>query len=328
MTRFMNSTAGVAGERPDPGEGLPGPARAKLTALRDRLEDARSLTQAASDKVSEAREIWQHAVRQLGIANGAAGHPLAEDHPARKLAQDRIDKARLTLDRLAAATDERAAKAAPIAHLVQAIDRYLRDLPEVKPIKAAPVQLKGKESLADAVERLRTERAKLAAQLHTVKSAPIPSADSKRKARAAIDDLAKRGTPDIRALIEWGGPITWPLVDKRAQLSGFVQAEGEPALYGQAIGEAVDVPALLAWTLKPALTAALDAEVDRHSDDAAALTDAERAKRTAALLAQILECEHQECWLIEQSEGRLEYRPDCDPRAVLSIDGPAPKAEF
>jgi hypothetical protein len=56
MTRFMNYTpAGGAaigdaptgpawvpvraGERPDPGEGLPDQARAKLNALRDRLED-------------------------------------------------------------------------------------------------------------------------------------------------------------------------------------------------------------------------------------------------------------------------------------------------
>jgi hypothetical protein len=107
-----------------------------------------------------------------------------------------------------------------------------------------------------------------------------------------------------------------------------VQAEGEPALYGQAIGEAVDVPALLAWTLKPALIAAIEAAIDAESDDAEALTDIERSKRTAALAAQILDCERQECWLVEQSEGRLDYRPDTDPRAVLSIDGPSPKADY
>ena len=270
-------------------------------------------------------------MRQIGIANGAAGYTLDEDHPARKLAQDRIDRTRLALDRLAAATEERRAKADPVAHLIQAIDRYLRDLAgtELKAIKAAAVQLKGKESLADAIDRVRNERAKLAAQLITVKSAPIPSKDAKAKARAAIDDLAQRGTPDIRALIEGSGPITWPLVDTRAQLSGFVQGvEGAPTLYGQAIGEAIDVPALLGWAIKPALIAALDAEIDSQSDDAAALTDAERAKRTAALLAQILDCERQECWVIEQSDGRLEYRPDVDPRAVLGLEGPAPKAEF
>jgi hypothetical protein len=140
------------------------------------------------------------------------------------------------------------------ASLTLSLAARVSELPEgtqLKPVKDGPVQLKGKESLADAVERLRVDRGKLAAQLHTVKSAPIPSKDAKAKARAAVDDLAQRGTPDIRGLIEWGGPITWPQVDTRAQLSGFAQAEGQPTLCGQAIGEAIDVPALLLGRLSP-----------------------------------------------------------------------------
>ena len=128
--------------------------------------------------------------------------------------------------------------------------------------------------------------------------------------------------------IEWGGPITWPQVDTRAQLGGFVQSEGLPTLYGQVIGEAVDAPAMLAWMHRDAMTKAIDAEISAQSDDAAALSDGERAKRTAVLLDQILQCERQECWLIEQSDGRLEYRPDVDPRACLAIDGPALESDL
>ena len=60
--------------------------------------------------------------------------------------------------------------------------------------------LQKRETLPDAVERCRRRIRELDADLHRVASAPWPSAETKRRARAEIEAIAARGELILRAL--------------------------------------------------------------------------------------------------------------------------------
>jgi hypothetical protein len=88
-----------------------------------------------------------------------------------------------------------------------------------------------------------------------------------------------------------------------------------------------DTLALIAWLLPDRLIAALDREIDEVADDKAALTLEQRRKAEAEILADMLATEREECALIEiaQTQGiAIDYRTDCDARAILDIEWVAP----
>jgi hypothetical protein len=194
------------------------------------------------------------------------------------------------------------------------VERFLR---ETRGPLAAH-QRKVKVPPGATVEGQRAALRELAADLHEVRSAPVPSSAVKARIREQVDALAERGCPNVHHILEGSDAgILWNMLTLRANINGHAATEGMPAVVGIAQTSTPDAFALLAWLAKDALIARLEAEVDEQSDDAAALGDDERAEKEDALLQRMLECERIEELLCE-AEG-AERRPDGDARAVLGI---------
>jgi hypothetical protein len=69
------------------------------------------------------------------------------------------------------------------------------------------------ETIVDAIERYRLRLRELKADIHRVRSSPLPSADAKAQVRAQITALAESARPNVDAAIEHGLPITSDRVD-------------------------------------------------------------------------------------------------------------------
>jgi hypothetical protein len=90
-----------------------------------------------------------------------------------------------------------------------------------------------------------------------------------------------------------------------------------------AFHETVDVIGLFASLLKPTLISALDALVDAEADDPASLSHEDRQLRTAEIMGDLLSAERDEAsltWLAQSQGLPVEFRPDINPLAILSIE--------
>jgi hypothetical protein len=178
----------------------------------------------------------------------------------------------------------------------------------------APKLLKN-ETLMDAIERLRRRGRELVADLHRVQSAPYPSAHAKQRARAEVEALAARGAISVDRLLEHDAPLEFPTTLLRSD----VVRSAAPAL---AFGEVPDVLGVVAWLHRDALIKRLDAEIDAEADDKEALSHADRQKRSAEVLSDLLEVERHEASLVWRAQSErlpAEHRADCDPRAILGV---------
>jgi hypothetical protein len=308
---------------------LPVEARQKLDGLRERRDELLAIARDLGDKCEAARleKIeFERALRHMRDAD-VAGH-LNDDDPRVLRARERIAAADAELRRFEDRRDARTAEWTPLGQLIDATERWLQSLPGDAVIEPAEVEtpklLKG-ETPSAAVDRLRRKRRDLIADLAQVEAAPITSTTARALVKAEVEALAARGRPDLYGTIEHAEPIRWPESRISAPLVGFAQSEGQPMLQGTATAKVSDALALIAWMYRDDLLAALDAEVDAVADDAAALTDDERAARKADILTSVLEYERAEVALIDEIGGAVAFRPDTDPRALLAVTGPAPQ---
>jgi hypothetical protein len=323
--------------------GLPQAASAKLARWRQDDEDARALASSLFDRQAEVRVEQQRLGAML--RNQQRDLELDDNHPAIKELQGQVDRATREIRELGERINAIHARRSPLFRRLEAWlsgvpNRTVRveDSPqqhhqsglvtvstghfEVSPIPAhdRPVkaELKRGETLAGAVDRVRKEMAELRADLHAVRSAPIPSAVAKRMVREQIEALAR--APNVLPTIEAGLPLGWP---QRTMRGDFLGAAAGVAATGRAAVSGPDGLAVLCWLHRDALIERLEAEVDDLSDDSPALCDEERAEREAALLLAILEAERVEESFIEQAEAvagqTIARRPDADPRAVLGL---------
>ena len=161
--------------------------------------------------------------------------------------------------------------------------------------------------------------------LRAVETAPIHSSIVKAKVRAEIEAIAERGEPDLYRLLEGGDAIRWPQNFTRLDITAVAMMAGAPFVKGTAGGDLPDALAIDIWRNKSAWISRLEKLVDQIADDANALSDEERAIRSADILDQILSVERQEEALTEMAGGDVLRRADLDPRAFLGVEGPAPK---
>lgn len=309
---------------------LPANAKAKLEALRERRDELHAVINDLAEKVEQARLTKFEHERHLRSLQSRDILPqaLPDDDPAVVRQREKIEAADAELRRLEDRRDARSAEWQGLGQPVDAAERWLASLPPDAVLEPAEVEvpkLNKSETPTTGVDRLRRKRRDLLADMQAVDAAPITSTTAKAKVRAEIEALADRGRPDLFGTIEHGDAIRWPESSISAPLLGFVAADGAPQLQGHAHAKVADSLALVAWLYKGDLLAALDAEVDSISDDAAALTDEERAARRADIAASVLDCERAECSLVESIGGAVAYRPDTDPRALLAVIGPAPQ---
>lgn len=342
---------------------LPALPQKKLRDMRQALDDFLLLSRDASDKWNEvlkrkndadtalliltdhdAASRWGSAIVYKPadidyVAASPNAHEGETPHESSRLSPLRSAMANLARAKteLAIATDLRDARAhrsGQLSAIIRNCETYLKSQTRGISLKEHPpieVDLKKSETISSAIDRARKEIAKLGADLHSIRSAPIPSSVVKARARAQIGGMAADGRPDCFAAIESGEPIKFPHTNYRADT--FLNAYGVQGL--MIVDGVVDtnMPStfgVMAWLFTDQLTSKVESWIDQCADDANALSDADRAKKLAATHAEILEVERQEEALIEMAATQgheVGRRPEADPRAVLGIDGPPSKLD-
>lgn len=309
---------------------LPAEAARRLIELKERREDARAIDFSLADEEYELHTDVMRSrhrlkdikkrVRTLKYDPSPAAEENAEegeDHPAfiaekRKLAQledklrrvqARREKARTILD--------------PVGRVVTNIEDYLSSrsgFSKVKPVTPA----KG-----ETVQSVSRRIADLRADLGAVEAAPALSSEAKARAIADIDLLAKHGAISVAEAIEHRSALQLP----RGKVT-IVGANKDGSLNTwdmQLVGPEM---ALLAWLFRDELIQRVHREIDAIANDEKALSREERAERIAHISSEILQEERTLAAIIWREELHELWPADIDPRAVLSIDGPAPEKSW
>jgi hypothetical protein len=263
----------------------------------------------------------ENRIKELQMPRGVGGFGLADDTPQVVAERQKLDRKRADQRRLASIYEDRAATWQHAANLVRVIEQAMAARRSGCVAAMVVTEPPGyKNSIIDTVESRRRRGRELQADLAKVRAAPWPSALAKQKMRARIAQLAEAGAPHASDAIDHDEPIEFR--------TGTVQvriANVDPSAVG--FVALPDTLALIAWLHRDTLIAALDREIDEVADDKAALTLEQRRKAEAEILADMLATEREECALIEiaQTQGTaIDYRTDCDPRAILGIEWVAP----
>ncbi|MFD2185004.1 hypothetical protein [Rhodoplanes azumiensis] len=249
------------------------------------------------DKLSRARS-YQIADREK-----------ARDHAAVAELRREVDVIAKRAAGIAEQRDRATERWQEVAGLVRRLADFVLEAPRGKGFRDLAIEAPTipNSDLHGALEGRRRRLRELVADAHRVRSAPRPSAAARELIRREIDRIAERGRPDVTHAVEVGG----------GELANVVEFARN-----RNTGE-VDVVALLAWVCKDQLLAALDREVAEISDDAAALSDAERAEALATIERDQLAVEREEEAIarqIEQTGSSVRRRVDADVRAVLMVE--------
>lgn len=333
----LSATNIVAGFTPglpppiDVVELLPPSSRPLLLAIRQRAEDAMNLVRPLHDRLDELRterHLLSARLADLRRPRGQGGPGLGDDDTQVIDAKRKLDRVDAEMARLNELIEVRRARSRDISTSVAQIEDWLRigrpsgtAIIEAREIDAATSVKRG-ETATTALDRVRRRLRELAADQHRVESAPFPSSYAKARARAAIEQLAERGVPNVSPLVEAGHDIDWPMTMTRLELAAIVGKSGDQ-IAGRAMGEVVDTMALFAWLHRDALVAKLEAEIGTVADDTAALSPEDREQRLAEIAADRLATERAEAALVRrmQEDGMpVEHRLEADPVAVLCIE--------
>lgn len=305
---------------------LPAAAREKFDKLRRRELRARALADGLSDAIDRARETRDGALRVLALHDRQ--YPMAEflakedpetgegrrvksvpaDFPEREVLVERVAAAKAELQRL---QDER--NAANLGYNTTSILEWLA----AQSPSARFVVTKSVARPANVTEALaRNEVAQAAArdQLAAAENARATVAEAKTKMREEIEHTARVGRPGVAGLFH-DGQIEWP--------TKLFTANGRAGETAAIVAETVaDTLALLVWTNKAAIIAALDAEIERAGDDKSALNAAAKAARVAECEASLLRLQREAESLIcafEDQGGQIK-RSCADPLVLLAIE--------
>lgn len=312
----------------DPADRLPELAREKLLRLREARTAAHDLLVPMMDRQREALRDKQKcdvALSRLQRDYKANHHFTTDDKfGAEKTAaheaflaeigraKAKADRASEVFARVSQIQGERAAIDTALGSLLDLnIERWLNAIPpsaRIVPVEAKAAKLKKGESHIEAVDRLRTERAKLLADLSDLKARPLTAAMAKAKAKAQIETLAAAGKPSVHSLLDHGDEVRLKTVsatnyNHTAKVSVF------------------DAAGFIAWLHKDALIAALNREIDAI-DTGAGISDEQRAQKEFEIHSILLAMDHEEEGLIVDAEitgTAIERRPDASPMAVLGV---------
>jgi hypothetical protein len=302
-------------------EVLPPGAAERLRALRQRFSDTNALTVpfATIQEASTAKITAEQRLQRLLAPRSEGGFQLRNKDDARLVEQQRlVDKLTDDLRRLNERNEARTAIWTAASHVMSACEGWLRGgVPPGCVLQdhdgEQPKLIKG-ESVLDAIERLRRRGRELKASIHRIESAPFSSGYAKQRMRAQIEALAMQGAPDVSDLIEHDRQIIFPTRPVQSDVVGSATA----ALAFAELDAAVP---LIVWLHRDAIVKRLDAEIDAESDDAAALSHDERAKRLAEAQGDLLACERDEAWWVWQAQEAqglpVEHRADCSAQAIL-----------
>lgn len=329
--------------RYNPADRLPPAARSKLDRLREAAEDARSIIipiaeklREAADRRAELRTTWArltNATYATGTVLNPQYGPLTAVTPKYngldeddRLVHVRAEYAAAcaAFDRLTEAERVRTERWSALAGTVGTIDAYLANISdgqELTVYSGPEPTIRKNESPDTALTRVRKAIAKAQNDLVLIERAPLPASMVKAALRKQVDALADACQPNVLYMIDAGDPLEFPSQQIIVQTSGVVPKTGE-IVHGVGAGEVQNALGMIAWLFKDEVLARLDAEIDKRSDEGAALDYAQRAEALVEAKAKLLTLEREEEALVEASPAQVFRRPDADPRAVLGISGP------
>ena len=301
--------------------GAPGFVLAKIEILNDLRDAAKGTLDSLQAKVDKARrerdELERDRARLVDSQSGLRFQSEVARDTDRRIAQidEALEVANAAFEKawqkLEAATEIWNARGQLCSHL----DYWMRHHGDLAGLEQAerptPPKPTGSQGWAGALASVRKDLARLDADAHAVKTAPMMAIEAKEAARRHVAELADKSRPDVRWLVEFGRQIEWPRGNLRDIGGAGAVAVAMP-----------DARGLMAWLHPEAMVAALEAEIDAVADDGQAIGADEREARLAQIAAEKLQAERREEATIMAASAAgttLERRPDADPRAVLAV---------
>jgi hypothetical protein len=294
---------------------LPPAARTKFEQLAQAQEEHSLIVRSISADL-RGHIDRRHALQALvDEYTGKTGRyrPFPPDHPTLKQAELELEECRGAIARAQKNLEQKNRVGEPLGNLVYRLRGWLERLPKDRPIEPYSGAVKlPKGSSQKALDDIRVQIAEVAADLHRVTSAPLPSADAKKLVRGIVDELATMGAPNVSNLLDGIPQISWPIE---------TPAHSRPVIGGHVVlgNENRGMLNFLAWLFPEQLAKRLQDEVELIADDSEALSPAERRVKEADLREQLLEMERIEEAIIEAIGPSCPRRPVADPRAVLGL---------
>lgn len=188
--------------------------------------------------------------------------------------------------------------------------------------EAQPVEVKlPKGDLTETISTQRAERARLLGSRKGVRNAPPSADEAEAGLLAELADLARDGAPRV-SFSGGRASLRMPMVGVDAEPNSMGGDPGILPVTGDAHG-------LAAYFFHDQIAEIIKSEVAAHyADIPMVLSAAQKRQKHAEIDAAILEVERIECaavWALRDQGISFAFRPDTDPRALLGVDGPAPR---
>jgi hypothetical protein len=302
---------------------LPRPAAAKLRRLREIEEDRHGALMAAREALEFARENRNRGQAAIGEYENRSNLRQVAEVAERMRKELEPLQAEFSLRNESYQLKSERWKVAK--RLTARIEDYVASLPRGQKIEVLTPPLLERIGIGakrgptleprEAIEAARREIEMLNDRVAKIEHAPFPLSEAVERVELAVDALAANGAPDLDGILAGGNEIGWP-TDYR------LLGEGGISIH--------DTPAFIAWLDPLALKRRVVSELEEaHGDDeAAAIARADRPKMIADVRERLLAVERaEEAAITELEDTGIEFdrRESADPRAVLSINGPAPR---
>lgn len=310
--------------RPDISAKLPKQAAAKLTRLMEIRTEARMLYRGFDDEIHGIdRELLaperdlRNLEHELDITRANTlereKRLSAADHKRLEQRRAKVDAIKAQKAQILARRERHTERWQVAGTLILAIERYVTGISE--PLKAAAEPKVAKTTSLDAT---LTKIADLQADLHEVRSAPLPASDAKAIVEKFVDELEQEGQPNMSPVFDHGEPPRFP------ELHRHVEHYGDQPLV-------LTVPysplwPALAWLDRDRLKRRLCEEVELCAVEGAMSAD-EKKRREAELAEQILNASRVAAAVAWRDNEPCRLPSDLDPRAIIGVTGPAPRRE-
>ena len=293
----------------------------------ERADELRHAKAAAEGELARLEDyarrsmLFREAGRQHDPLTGVVAVSREPDTARLDAARKRAEVARERYERQLNSHDALAEAHRSIGRLVGRVEQYLQTHRErIEAVEdVTPPKLMKNESVADAVERVRSRIGALLAEAKMTARAPTTTAEAKAKMRSIVAQMASAGRPDVSGLFSRAAAIRWPVViTPELNVNGYLH-------------RTIDAAGVMAFVSEAALIERLDREIDAVGEEiAGAMPTADRERRLREIADETLRLGFEEQALIDmaaESGHVIVPRGSADVRAVLGLspDAPPPK---
>ncbi|MES0053420.1 hypothetical protein NKJ66_07320 [Mesorhizobium sp. M0078] len=299
---------------------LPHPGAERYLTLLDAKQESWLLANAGGDEITEYRnEIHRRqAIFNRQLAD-SPNETIADDSPTKIAFAEAVASRKAEIDRIEARRAPHKQRMHAIGQALNSVNKYLTYTPIASFRPATLIKPAKADSIAVVSDRIASMRV----DLSDVESRPWPSADAKARAEREIDFLASKGGIAVVQSVAYRGQMAWPSVED-ITLRGF----------GRGMSDVYDVrtvsssTAITCWLFRDHIIAKMHAEIDAAANDPIALDAEQRGAERARLSGQLLAEERLLSALIWRDAAFHLIPADLDPRALLGLDGPAPREDW